>query len=399
MSVPIISIKGLGKRYVRKEQGAAGYLTFRETIVNFFHPSPTKTNVDYFWALKNINLDIYPGEIVGIIGRNGAGKSTLLKILSRITEPTKGEFMLTGRVASLLEVGTGFHPELSGRENIYLSGAILGMKKGEINTRFDEIVAFAGVEDFLDLPIKRYSSGMQVRLGFAVAAHLEADVLFIDEVLAVGDIDFQKKCFEKLHHISQSGKTILLISHNLPTIAKLCSKVVMLEQGEISMLGDKNKVIEYYSSNRSIATHESHLQKSPQMGGVLLSQMSINGQVVHNQDFFINRGININVEFITSLNDPRPILFNMAIYKDGIRIFTLCEYSCFETAPNEVSVTFLIPPILRPGMYSIGFGGNINKRRFDDWFWYRDICIFTVLDEYTSEIDFLSYGIIDIKTP
>ncbi len=290
MSVPIISIKGLGKRYVRKEQGAAGYLTFRETIVNFFHPSPTKTNVDYFWALKNINLDIYPGEIVGIIGRNGAGKSTLLKILSRITEPTKGEFMLTGRVASLLEVGTGFHPELSGRENIYLSGAILGMKKGEINTRFDEIVAFAGVEDFLDLPIKRYSSGMQVRLGFAVAAHLEADVLLLDEVLAVGDAEFQKKSLSKVKSMVGNGQTVVMVSHQMESITTFCSKAILFDNGEVINIGASDAVVSTYLSSQNT------MRMTDKTGSIRSFSFEMDGALFATGTY--KSRMKINVEFV-----------------------------------------------------------------------------------------------------
>lgn len=200
-----------------------------------------------FWALKDVSFEIKKGEVVGIIGRNGAGKSTLLKILSRITEPTSGRFGICGRVASLLEVGTGFHPELTGRENIFVSGITLGMTRAEIKKRFDEIVDFSGVEKFLDTPVKHYSSGMQVRLGFAVAAHLESEILIVDEVLAVGDAEFQRRCTQKLHQTAQSGKTVLFVSHSLPALERLCGTAIWLDRGSIAEIGSITGVVSAYT--------------------------------------------------------------------------------------------------------------------------------------------------------
>ena len=199
-----------------------------------------------FWALQDVNLGIRAGEVVGIIGRNGAGKSTFLKIISRITEPTRGRIQIRGRVASLLEVGTGFHPELTGRENIFLNGAILGMERTEIKRKFDEIVAFSGVEKFINTPVKRYSSGMYVRLAFAVAAHLEPEILIVDEVLAVGDAEFQKKCLDKMDDVRQTGRTILFVSHNMQAITRLCSRCVLLDKGRVKMDGDPERVTAAY---------------------------------------------------------------------------------------------------------------------------------------------------------
>ena len=200
----------------------------------------------FLWALKDISFEVKQGEVLGIIGRNGAGKSTLLKVLTRITEPTEGQAELHGRVGSLLEVGTGFHPELTGRENIYLSGAILGMMRKEIDRKFDEIVDFSGIEKFIDTPVKRYSSGMTVRLGFAVAAHLEPEILLIDEVLAVGDYEFQKKCLGKMKDVSEGGKTVLLVSHNIPSITNLCSRAILLVQGKVDADGPARDVVDRY---------------------------------------------------------------------------------------------------------------------------------------------------------
>ncbi|MCW5211928.1 ABC transporter ATP-binding protein [Desulfobulbus sp. TB] len=201
---------------------------------------------DYFWALQDINLDVKEGEIFGIIGKNGAGKSTLLKILSRVTAPTKGSIKVKGRIASLLEVGTGFHPELTGRENIFMNGAILGMSKQEIRSKLDEIIDFSGVEDFVDTPVKRYSSGMYVRLAFAVAAHLEPEILVVDEVLAVGDANFQKRCLGKMEEVSHSGRTILFVSHNMAAIEKICTRGILLQQGKVGFQGTQKEAVNYY---------------------------------------------------------------------------------------------------------------------------------------------------------
>ena len=210
-------------------------------------------------ALKDINLELKEGEVLGIIGKNGAGKSTLLKIISRVTAPSKGVIKIKGRIASLLEVGTGFHPELTGRENIYLNGVINGMSRKEISLKFDEIVEFSGVEKFIDTPVKRYSSGMHVRLGFAVAAYIEPDILVVDEVLAVGDANFQNKCLNKMNKLSENGRTVLFVSHNLASIKKLCTKVVLLENGEIKKVGEPIETVKYYLqsiSNNNTSTSE-----------------------------------------------------------------------------------------------------------------------------------------------
>lgn len=247
----IIEIRGLGKKYKLAE--VQQYLALRNIISKagkqLFSKRPAGREKE-FWALQDIDLDIQPGERVGIIGRNGAGKSTLLKILSKITPPTTGNIILRGRVASLLEVGTGFHPELTGRENIYLNGSILGLKKAEISRQLDAIIDFSGVEKFIDTPLKHYSNGMQLRLAFSVAAHLEPEILLIDEVLAVGDLEFQKKCIGKMEEVSKShGRTILFVSHNLDSLRKFCPRAVLLEEGKIIEQGNTEKVISFYVSN------------------------------------------------------------------------------------------------------------------------------------------------------
>ncbi len=246
MSAPAIRVSGLGKRYRIGER--VRYKSLRETISN----AVTRTfrggrrAEETIWALKDVSFEVAPGEVVGVIGRNGAGKSTLLKILSRITEPTEGRVELHGRVGSLLEVGTGFHLELTGRENIYLNGAILGMKRAEIDRKFDEIIAFAEIERFLDTPVKHYSTGMYLRLAFAVAAHLEPEILLVDEVLAVGDSDFQKKCLGKMGDVARGGRTVIFVSHNMAAVENLCDRALVLSQGGLMFEGDKSDAITQY---------------------------------------------------------------------------------------------------------------------------------------------------------
>ncbi|MGZ3885567.1 MAG: ABC transporter ATP-binding protein, partial [Bacteroidia bacterium] len=234
---PILDIKRISKKF-RISHQRDPYLSLRDSLSNLFSSGSASED---FWALKEVSFTVDPGDTVGIIGKNGAGKSTLLKILSKITPPTSGSITCRGRIASLLEVGTGFHPELSGRENVFLNGSILGMKKSEILKNFDEIVDFSGIEKFIDTPLKHYSSGMQLRLAFAVAAFLENEILIIDEVLAVGDAEFQKKCMGKMDDVSRSGRTVLFVSHNMSAIENLCKKTVFLEKGQL-MLYDKTDV-------------------------------------------------------------------------------------------------------------------------------------------------------------
>ena len=260
---PIIIVKNISKKYnINHQQG--GYITLRDIMTNAFKnpfkflKKKTKNILgletkEEFWALKNVAFKVMKGEVIGIIGKNGAGKSTLLKILSQITPPTTGEIQINGTVGSLLEVGTGFHPELTGRENIFLNGAILGMKKKDIIRKFDKIVKFADIEKFLDTPVKYYSSGMYVRLAFSVAAHMDTDILIIDEVLAVGDAEFQKKCLGKMNDITQKeGRTILFVSHNTSTIKNLCKKCLLLDKGQIIAQGETDKVLDIYFNEKSI---------------------------------------------------------------------------------------------------------------------------------------------------
>lgn len=248
---PILEIKGISKKY-QILGNTKPYLSLRENLFSFLKPSSKR---EEFWALDDVSFDVMPGDTIGIIGKNGAGKSTLLKILSKITPPTSGSIICRGRIASLLEVGTGFHPELSGRENIFLNGSILGMKRIEIEKQLDAIVDFSGVEKFLNTPLKHYSSGMQLRLAFAVAAFLEPEILIIDEVLAVGDAEFQKKCLNKMEDVSKDGRTILFVSHNMGAVKELCRRGIFLSKGKVAADKNMNEAINYYTQELAELAH------------------------------------------------------------------------------------------------------------------------------------------------
>jgi len=267
VSVPAIRIERLSKRYALGRR-LAGYVTMREVIMDTLTAPFRRRHRDggpprELWALRNVTFDVARGEVVGVVGRNGAGKSTLLKILSRITEPTSGQAAIAGRVASLLEVGTGFHPELTGRENVYLNGVILGMTRAEIRRKFDDIVAFAELETFIDTPVKRYSSGMYLRLAFAVAAHVDPDILILDEVLAVGDHAFQQRCIRQMESVARSGRTVLIVSHNLASLSEIATTGIWLDRGEVRRTGPLNAVVDAYVASGGSATGEWAIGEPP----------------------------------------------------------------------------------------------------------------------------------------
>ena len=299
---PIIRVQNLSKQYYLGGPSAA-YSTLRETLMDLAR-RPVRSlrkngDASQIWALKDINFEIGHGEIVGIIGRNGAGKSTLLKILSRITEPTTGQVELYGRVASLLEVGTGFHPELSGRENIFLNGSILGMTRREIESKFDEIVAFAEVEKFIDTPVKRYSSGMYVRLAFAVAAHLEPEILVVDEVLAVGDYKFQQKCLSKMHDVATLGRTILFVSHNMGAVSRLCQRTILLNEGRIVGIGPTSEIIQTYTVSNTLGRAEYLQPAAPDKAmhlrrAAILKDGEMRAEVGYHENFSIHLEYEVN---------------------------------------------------------------------------------------------------------
>jgi lipopolysaccharide transport system ATP-binding protein len=344
-----ICVRGLGKKY-QIGGPQEKYLTLRDAIVNtmkapFKRFNRASLDVGGFWALKDVSFDVKQGEVVGIIGRNGAGKSTLLKILSRITAPTEGSVELNGRVGSLLEVGTGFHPEMTGRENIFLNGSILGMKKTEIEEKFDEIVKFAEVEKFLDTPVKRYSSGMYVRLAFAVAAHLEPEILVVDEVLAVGDAEFQKKCLGKMGEVAKEGRTVLFVSHNMAAIRRICSRVILVDSGNISKSGDVDNIISYYLQNSLRIASYSNIQ---QLIDLLPADPIFKLQ---NIEIYQN---GVAIKEIVENGKPLEIVIHYQIFKktQGLRVyFDLCatdDTILFRSFHDEQSEGI---PFMEPGEY------------------------------------------------
>ncbi len=366
MSDTVIRVENLSKKYIIGHQQQERYTALRDVIANkaksignfIQNPKSKISNTqEEFWALKDVSFEIKQGDRVGIIGRNGAGKSTLLKILSRITEPTKGSINIKGRVASLLEVGTGFHPELTGRENIYLNGAILGMSKEEIKRKFDEIVDFAEIEKFLDTPVKRYSSGMYVRLAFAVAAHLEPEILIVDEVLAVGDIEFQNKCLGKMQDVAHSGRTVLFVSHNIAAVRQLCNLGIFMKQGSLVLEGAADQVVNYYLNT---AQNQSSFSQTVSRYGIALLKVVLQdadtGDITHSPVFDGNYLLKLNLKANKPLTDAAIVV---RIYDNmGSLISSICSVEEGITPfllKEQVEVNFLIPKLkLFPGQYRVG---------------------------------------------
>jgi len=362
----IIEVRGLSKSYLINHEGKESYTALRDVIAHkakkiFSFPnwkSIVKTQEE-FWALKDIDFDIEQGDRVGIIGRNGAGKSTLLKILSRITEPTNGSIKIKGRIASLLEVGTGFHPELTGRENIFLNGAILGMSRAEIKKHFDAIVDFAEVEKFLDTPVKRYSSGMYVRLAFAVAAHLEPEILIIDEVLAVGDAQFQKKCLGKMEDVSKNeGRTVLFVSHNMGVVSKLCNKGILLNKGKIEIDGEINHIIQNYVNFNNLTTEGFYYDKLKANGKANFIKTVVlrNSENQAKSDFTFNE--KVRIDFVLSINEDIPNLQIGIGIQDKLqnRVSTILKSISFfnKNDKNEIHGFVDLPlNIIAPNYYSL----------------------------------------------
>jgi lipopolysaccharide transport system ATP-binding protein len=360
-----------------------------------------KGTSDIVWSLRDLNFEVERGDAVGIIGRNGAGKSTLLKILSRVTSPTVGSVKIKGRVASLLEVGTGFHPELTGRENIYLNGAILGMRKAEIKRKFDEIVDFAGVDRYIDTPVKRYSSGMYVRLAFAVAANLEAEILVVDEVLAVGDAEFQKKCLGKMGDVSKGeGKTVLFVSHNMGSVRQLCDKGILLTNGQIAFTGKTEAAIKNYM-NSSLDPKSGIVAIGTLADTIKIKSVTVNGNPL---DVAITPKDEINVCIKYQCLKYLPgFRISLTLFKDGVRVLTvqdLEESIAIEPGYYRSDIK-LQSYFLRPGTYSVAIGGhNTNHTNFSlgnvEWFFVTDISSFEVLEEWSSAYDFNNLGIINL---
>ncbi len=385
MSGIAIKVQGLSKRY--RIGTRQSYHRFTDLVTNMVAaPFRSLRNIskadslgsesqsarpqsdDTFWALKDVSFEIPKGEIVGIIGRNGAGKSTLLKILSRITEPTEGRVEVRGRIGSLLEVGTGFHPELTGRDNIYLNGAILGMKRQEIKRKFDEIVAFAETEKFLDTLVKHYSSGMYMRLAFSVAAHLQPEILLVDEVLAVGDVQFQKKCIGRMSQVAKEGRTVLLVSHNLGTVRELCPHAIMLQQGHVVASGDSAEVLDQYLGTQKADTPEIMITAKDHLPGgrkILLTRIRLLNSA--GESFSVHWLETIQIEFDVNVIEPvQNTLFGVSVRgPDGVYIST--AHSSVRSADGVLQGIDLEPGLhtvrcelrnnLRPGLYRLDIGG------------------------------------------
>ncbi len=388
-----IRVEGLGKRY-RLGRSAHSYQTFREALVQLLPRQHRPADASSFWALRNVSFEIPKGRVVGIIGRNGAGKSTLLKILSGITDPSEGEARICGSLGALLEVGTGFHPELTGRENVFLNGAILGFKKRELERRLDEIVAFAETERFLDTPVKRYSSGMLMRLAFAVAAHLEPDILLVDEVLAVGDARFQKKCLGKMESVGKDGRTVLFVSHNMPTVLRLCQEALLLENGRFSKSGSPQSVISEYlksDSGGTAAREWESPQSAPGDEVVRLHSVRVRdseGKVADSVD--IRSPISIEVEYWNQQSTLRLTAILQFIDENGICLFTSNEFNSplwrsKSLAPGLVKVRCNIPGnFLAEGrIYVMAGVGSYNPDVLHAW--ERDAVAFQVIDQSTGD--------------
>jgi lipopolysaccharide transport system ATP-binding protein len=373
-----IRVEHLGKRYRIGERER--YRALRETLTDAVKAplrrlrSPGARRVDNtIWALKDISLEVGVGEVLGVIGHNGAGKSTLLKILSRITEPTEGRAEVHGRVGSLLEVGTGFHPELTGRENIYLNGAILGMKRAEIARRFDEMVAFAEVERFIDTPVKRYSSGMYLRLAFAVAAHLEPEILLVDEVLAVGDAAFQKKCLGRMSDVAREGRTVLFVSHNLPSIEKLCRRVVVIDGGRVTMQGDPVECISAYLGARTEPKPAVDLatvpRLDPRLTPVLTSLDLCDGQGQPVSAVGCGEPLELHLGYSAPADIANPSFGFIISNGMGMPLFflqTRAQLGLWDKAPSSGRIVCRLDEVaLVPGEYLLTVGCLSGERQLD----------------------------------
>jgi lipopolysaccharide transport system ATP-binding protein len=363
-----LSVRGLSKAYtIRHNQ--SDHITLAELALDRVRHPLRRSAREQFWALDDVSFDLEHGSVVGLIGRNGAGKSTLLKLLTRITEPTAGEVLLWGRVGSLLEVGTGFHPELTGRENIFLNGSILGMTKNEITRQFDAIVAFAGVESFLDTPVKRYSSGMQVRLAFAVAAHLETEILLLDEVLAVGDATFQDKCLAKVSELATTGRTAVIVSHNASLVERVASTVILLDRGHLTAMGRPVDVLDTYAEqSHEVSTHADLANARRYEQGLGSRARFVDIRALTDQgDFTRASGVSYAVTLVA--NEPlEDLVFSMSIHTaDGQKLGSTFAQPPQSLAPGvETEVVIHLPePPLAPGSYllgvAVGFGDGTGN--------------------------------------
>jgi lipopolysaccharide transport system ATP-binding protein len=375
-----IHVDGLGKRY-RISHQSQSYGRLTESLSGLLaapfdrlRGRPRGTS-EWFWALRDVSFEVAQGDIVGVVGRNGAGKSTLLKLLSRITEPTTGSARLEGRVGSLLEVGTGFHPELSGRENIYLSGSILGMTRQETARRFDDIVEFAEVEQFLDTPVKRYSSGMAVRLGFAVAAHLETEILIVDEVLAVGDAAFQKKCLAKMGDVAEGGRTILFVSHNMASIESLCRSAILLDRGEIIATGSAEAIVSRYAERVMTLRTRDIATRTDRVGDGRIRVTGIEASV--------RTGADSSIRLVYEAAQPvRNVDVSLTLFTtrgEGVAIlYTVTTGQTFASLPAKGAIVCQIPRAsVAPGQYSLNVFCTVGGQIAD---WVQDASVVEVAE-------------------
>jgi len=364
----VIRVENLGKKYSLRHQRNEPYTTLRDVLTdrakNLFRWNGNSTRTtEEFWALKNISFEVTQGEVLGIIGRNGAGKSTLLKILSRITEPTTGKIHIKGRVASLLEVGTGFHPELTGRENIFLNGAVLGMSRAEIRKKFDEIVAFAEIAKFLDMPVKRYSSGMYVRLAFSVAAHLEPDILVVDEVLGVGDAEFRKKSLGKMGQVAGQGRTVLFVSHNLDAISNLCERTIWVDKGIIACDGEtRDAVARYLGSSR--LTRQTWTRDEPDVSDspIMLDAIRVTSAGSDKSGLHFDKPIAVEITYSVTREVKNACVLVRVSDANGSIVFTswdsdsTASLETFRQCGEYHSCCTIPPSLLRPGKYDVSVG-------------------------------------------
>jgi len=401
MKQPAIQAEQLTKRY-RLGQGAAVERTLGERLYQLGgkllgRSAQQTAPAPLFHALDDVGFDVEPGEVFGVIGRNGAGKSTLLKILSRITEPTSGQARLHGRVGSLLEVGTGFHPELTGRENIFLNGAILGMKRREIAGKFDAIVDFAEIEKFLDTPVKRYSSGMYVRLAFAVAAHLEPEILLIDEVLAVGDAGFQAKCLGKMSGIADSGRTVVFVSHDMGAVTKLCDRVMLLDQGKACDITTSQQAVDQYLRLASNWRRDpAGVFNGPLAKTIRFDDLRING-INQDQAQILSPADTITLRATGYASEDTPAFrTTFSIFQDGVRILTQHDSELPTQLPagRFVSEAQLPANLLRPGAYTVGLGGYREGQ--SNYLWAGDVLRFTISETWSKQVDPINLGLINL---
>ncbi len=402
MSKPVIVVENVSKMY---RLGSIGTGAFGHDLNRFWHKirgkedpylkigvtndRTTQDDSEYVWALRDINFEVTQGEVLGIIGRNGAGKSTLLKLLSRTTTPTTGSIKAKGRIASLLEVGTGFHPDLTGRDNIYLNGAILGMSKAEIKTKFDEIVAFSGVERYIDTPVKRYSSGMYVRLAFGVAAHLESEILIIDEVLAVGDAEFQKKAIGKMQDVATGqGRTVLFVSHNMAAVRRLCTSSILMRNGTVESIGSIEKITDLYLKYSDAGASRVFTPKDSGKYPLTIESVSvvIDGKN-ENQIIDLNDRIKIRVEYQVNVDDLRGSNIMFGLSKENIVLFKswdvdMAEYLLNGREKGTYVAEFFLPDYLGIGRYSIMIGsGKAGVGAYKN---YEDCLVFDI-DNVTDD--------------